>query len=218
MISTQQENHYHEKNIEFININQLILEAQRGNSIAIEDLIKRYDYLVQFHCSKYYIKGSELDDLIQEARIGLFKAIKDYNPQKQTNFNSFASLCIKRQLFSAMTASVRKKHQIHLQSMSLFTTLSYDNDGNEKYLIDILINDSAHSPETELLLNELFTEIKKTMAKSLSNLEQTALQLFCEGFSYQEISELLSRNFKSIDASIYRAKEKLKSSFSFLLK
>lgn len=189
----------------------LIIDAQRGNLVAVEQLLKEFKNIVIFHSSKYYLKGSEKDDMVQEAMIGLFKAIRDYNIHSETSFKVFAHLCIKRQLITALKSTTRQKHQLHLNSLSLNNEID---DENKRKLIDLIFDDKNRSPEDELLAKERMKEIKGVMAKNLSQLEYKTFQLYCDGFSYQEIATILSRSIKSIDASLHRAKKKLKKLLS----
>ena len=73
-----------------------------NNKHALEHLINRYKDLVNIKVSKYYIIGAEREDIIQEGLIGLYKAIKSYQSDKQNSFKSFASICIERQLITEL--------------------------------------------------------------------------------------------------------------------
>ncbi len=70
--------------------------------------------------------GSEKEDIVQEGMIGLFKAIKNFNEEKQNTFKSFANICIERQLITAIKSSNRQKHMPLNSYLSLNTT-AYDN-------------------------------------------------------------------------------------------
>ena len=88
----------------------LIEVIKSGDKIALDHLINRYKDLVNIKVSKYYIIGAEREDIVQEGLIGLYKAIKSYQQDKQNSFKSFASICIERQLITAIKTSNRQKH------------------------------------------------------------------------------------------------------------
>ena len=88
----------------------LIDIIKSGNKYALEHLINRYKSLVNMKVSKYYIIGAEREDIVQEGLIGLFKAIKNYQTNKQSSFKNFANMCIERQLITAIKSSNRQKH------------------------------------------------------------------------------------------------------------
>lgn len=113
-----------------------------------------------------YLIGGENDDLIQEGMIGLFKAVRDYKSNKDASFNSFAQLCITRQLCSALEASNRKKH------MPLNTYISFsqsDSDGTE---LEEMLHDDIASPEQLLIEQEKFKEFREQLWNKLSNMEK----------------------------------------------
>ena len=96
------------KNIENKSDEELINLANQGNESALEHLLKRYKELVNMKVSKYFMIGAEKEDIFQEGMIGLFKAIKSYDKQKQNSFKTFANLCIERQLITAIRLPIDK--------------------------------------------------------------------------------------------------------------
>ena len=73
----------------------LVKEAiNNNNNIALECLIDRYKDIVNMKANKFFMVGSEKDDMVQEGYIGLYKAIKSYNDEKQNSFKTFAGVCI----------------------------------------------------------------------------------------------------------------------------
>ena len=89
---------------------ELIQMIKFGDKQALEYLINKYKELVNMKVTKYFIIGAERDDIIQEGLIGLFKAVKNFSPDKQNSFKTFANLCIERQLITAIKTSNRQKH------------------------------------------------------------------------------------------------------------
>src|SRR5437763_12153419 len=89
---------------------QLVLKARNGSSAALDQLIKRYTGFVRLKASSYFLAGGDGDDLVQEGLIGLYKAVRDFNPQMETSFRSFAELCVTRQIITAIKSATRFKH------------------------------------------------------------------------------------------------------------
>src|SRR5918996_1394646 len=89
----------------------LIEAAQRGDQLAFERLLRRYQRLLDAHASRCYLPDGDADDLVQEARIGFMKAVRFYRGGRGSSFHTFAELCVSRQLATALTAARRAKHQ-----------------------------------------------------------------------------------------------------------
>ena len=77
---------------------------------ALDGLIRRYTPFVRLKASAYFLVGGGNDDLIQEGLIGLYKAVRDFRPDKETSFRSFAELCVTRQIITAIKTATRYKH------------------------------------------------------------------------------------------------------------
>ena len=90
--------------------NEIITKIKKGDKKALNYLLDKYTDVVSMKAGKYFIVGAEKEDIIQEGLIGLFKAIKSFNPEKQSSFKTFANLCIERQLQTAIKSSMRQKH------------------------------------------------------------------------------------------------------------
>src|SRR5215218_8160939 len=89
---------------------QLALRARNGDQGALDGLIRRYTGFVRLKASSYFLAGGESEDLIQEGLIGLYKAVRDFRPDKETSFRSFAELCVTRQIITAIKTATRFKH------------------------------------------------------------------------------------------------------------
>ena len=106
----------------------LINEAiNNQNNTALECLMGRYKDMVSMKANKFFMVGSEKEDIIQEGYIGLYKAVKSYNTEKQNSFKTFASICIERQLITAVKNSNRQKH-IPLNSSVSLNAAAFDED------------------------------------------------------------------------------------------
>lgn len=178
----------------------LIEQLRKGNGEITDYLLDKYKYMVRKKARVMFIIGGDTDDLIQEGMIGLYKAIRDFNIEKESSFLHFATLCINRQIYTAINASQRKKHSPLNSSVSLFET----GDGNNIYV------DEWGNPERLLIAKENIQDIEKVLDKNLSKYEQGVLKLYIEGNDYNEIAEMMDKKPKSIDNAIQRIKGKLK--------
>jgi len=186
---------------------EIVLLAQKGNNVALEYLLEKYKNIVRSKTRSFFLIGSEVEDLLQEGMIGLFKAIRDYNQEKCNSFQAFAVLCIKRQLITALKTASRQKH-IPLNSYISLNKPIYDDD-SERTLLDIVSADSASDPEQLFITNEEHILIEKKIREELSSFEKEVLSLYLAGKSYQEIAESLDHPAKSIDNALQRLKHKL---------
>jgi RNA polymerase sigma factor (sigma-70 family) len=88
----------------------LVVLAKEGRSDAYDKLVRRYRRFVRVKSSSYFLLGGDADDLMQEGMLGLFKAIRDYRPERESSFRGFAELCITRQIITAIKTATRNKH------------------------------------------------------------------------------------------------------------
>lgn len=182
--------------------------AQEGDNSALEYLINTYKNIVRLRARKFFLIGGDYEDLIQEGTIGLFKAIRDYNPAKNTSFTTFAELCIRRQLYTAIKSANRKKHLLLNDSLSLdFPVEENDN----KNLSDIYADQSIMSPDEIMESEEKLNEINKTIDTMLSPLEKTVIEMYLDGKNYREIAKIIKKEEKSVDNALNRAKNKLRN-------
>ncbi len=186
-----------------------ILALIRSNSDndAMEYLIKKYMPLVKKESRKLYIIGAENEDLIQEGMIGLMKAIRDYNESKGASFSTFAGLCVKRQMVTAVNTSNRKKHLPLNYYVSLYAS---DGDSDAELVDELMAGDSSE-PE-EILIERIKKEsVYDMIEKRLSRYEKQVLSEYLTGDSYEIISGRMNKPVKSIDNAIQRIRKKLKA-------
>ena len=192
------------------NSEDLIKIIKSGNKYALEYLIDRYKGLVNMKVGKYYIIGAEREDIVQEGLIGLFKAIKNYQPDKQSSFKNFANMCIERQLITAIKTSNRQKH-MPLNSYLSLNMNAYDNNEenqNNADLIEILNTNLVEDPLDTITQREYYKIIERTIDKTLSGFEKQVLNCYMQGESYVQIAEKLNTPVKSIDNAIQRIRKK----------
>ncbi len=186
---------------------EMVKMAQEGSVTAEEFLIKKYKDLVKQKSSTYFIIGGDKEDVIQEGMIGIFKAIRGFEENKEASFKTFAEVCINRQIISAIRNANMQKHQILNESLSL----SNDNDpeGERKLLEERLPSANGDDPETLMLMKEIGTYLKEESHKIFSPLEQKVWDRILQGKKYQEIAQELGKNPKSIDNTMQRIKKKI---------
>jgi RNA polymerase sigma-H factor len=186
----------------------LVGRYRQGDGIALETLLNKYRNFTRMKARSYFLIGADKDDIIQEGMIGLYKAIRDFNFDRQTSFRAFAEICITRQIITAIKTATRQKH-IPLNSyISLSKPLSADDD-QDRSLADVLHTAHVTDPAELLISSEEMKSIKMCFNEILSDFEADVLHLYVEGKSYQEISEHLGRHVKSIDNALQRIKRKV---------
>ena len=184
----------------------LINIIKSGDKLALEFLIDKYKDLVNMKVSKFFMIGAEKEDIVQEGLIGLFKAVKSYNPDKQNSFKTFANLCIERQLITAIKSSNRQKH-MPLNSYLSLNGVAYE-DGEDSNLMEIFNAHQIEDPLDTITKKEYYKTVESAIDKSLSTFEKQVLDRYMQGESYVQIAEKLDTPVKSIDNAIQRIRKK----------
>lgn len=179
---------------------------RQGDREAMEKLLEKYKYQVRIKARSLFLMGGDTDDLIQEGMIGLYKAIRDFNPAKETSFATFAEICIVRQMYTAVNASMRKKN---IPLNTYVPIADMEKEGESQTLSRC--SDSEGNPEQIIIGRETVAEMKKKLEESLSSLEKGVFQLYLEGADYMEIAKQLNRSPKSVDNALHRIRSKAKN-------
>ena len=188
---------------------ELLELINKKDTDALDFLICKYKDLVNSKVNKYFIIGAEKEDIVQEGLIGLYKAIKDYKPDKQNSFKSFANLCIERQLITAIKSSNRQKHMPLNSYLSLNMTAFENEDGNnDTQIVDVLENTVIEDPLDTITKKEYFLSVENVIDSSLSDFEKKVLYRYVQGESYVKIAERLDAPVKSVDNAIQRIRKK----------
>lgn len=178
-----------------------LIERLRGGETEISDyLMEKYKGLVRKKARAMYLIGGDTDDLIQEGMIGLFKAVQNYRPDREASFQTFASLCIERQLYSAVKNSTRQKH-IPLNS---YVSLSEEAETGS------LEGLWSENPEALIIDRENTGSLEKQISQTLSPMENKVLDYYLKGYSYVQIAELMNKQSKSIDNALQRIRGKIR--------
>jgi len=188
---------------------QLAMRARNGDGQALDALIRRYAGFVRLKASSYFLAGGDGDDLIQEGLIGLYKAVRDFRPDKETSFRSFAELCVTRQIITAIKTATRFKHSPLNTYVSFSQTPAGQDSDSDCTLGDALPGPSVDDPSTCVISTEELQSLVFCLGTGLSKLESDALRLYLEGSSYEQMAEELACDTKTIDNALQRVKRKI---------
>ena len=185
----------------------LVRRARAGDQQAMDQIIARYRGFVRLKASAYFLAGGDSEDLIQEGLIGLFKAVRDYRPEREASFRSFAELCVTRQIITAIKTAARNKHT----PLNTYVSFSNTRAGSEQEttLADVLPDDPVTDPVNQAISTEELQSLVECLGKVLSPLESQVLAMYLEGRSYEEVAERLDCNPKSVDNALQRVKRKV---------
>jgi RNA polymerase sporulation-specific sigma factor len=186
----------------------LVLAARSGDDAALCELLNKYRAFARVKARSYFLVGADREDIVQEGMIGLYKAIRDFNPDMQSSFRAFAELCVTRQIITAIKTATRQKHGPLNNYVSFSRPVSGDDDG-ERVLGDVIPTVAISDPADLVISAERIRALQAHFDEVLSDLETEVLRLYVEGKSYQEIAERLQRHVKSIDNALQRIKRKL---------
>ncbi|WML36286.1 RNA polymerase sporulation sigma factor SigH [Clostridium sp. OS1-26] len=191
---------------------EVVIEAKSGDTWAQEYLINKYENFVKAKAKSYFLIGADKEDIYQEGMIGLYKAIRDFKPDKLSSFKAFAELCVTRQIITAIKTATRQKH-IPLNTYVSLNKPIYDEE-SDRTLLDVLSEAKISDPEELIISREELNHIQNEIGEVLSTLEMEVLMSYLDGKSYQEIACDLDRHAKSIDNALQRVKRKLEKCLS----
>ncbi len=183
----------------------LIQKLRSGESQVSDYLLEKYKGIVRKKARAMYLIGGETDDLIQEGMLGLFKAIQDYRPEKETSFRTFAMLCMERQMYSAIQGSNRQKHQ----PLNSYVSLS-EGVADESIFSELVIS----NPESIIIDQETALELERRIHECLSHFENRVLDCYIHGYNYLQIAEEFKKSPKSIDNALQRIRKKVRRTIS----
>ena len=181
---------------------ELCSMAAIGDRTAEETLVMRYMRLARACARPYFLVGGDSEDILQEAMFGLLKAIREYENDRDASFRTFAEVCMRNRIRSAVTAAARDKHLPLNHSIPM-----EDQPLLEKEQLD---------PEELFISREEEEERFTTIRSKLSPLEQRILSLYLHGFSYREIGEQIGRSDKSVDNAVQRIRRKAADQFGVI--
>ena len=187
---------------------ELAALASRGDTEAGEFLIHRYKNSVRAMAGLYFMLGADRDDIVQEGMIGLFKAVRGYDPSRGASFRTFADRCIRGQILKAVRSAGRQKHAPLNGALSLQDPS--DGDGSETIADTLTAGDEA-DPAALAVLAEVEHAINDENSGLFSSLERQVFSGLCAGKNYREIAEELGRSPKSVDNAVQRVRAKVRT-------
>lgn len=182
-----------------------IVLAQQGNEEAIEKIIKEYQGTIYKNNRSFFLKGGDNDDLMQEGFIGLIKAIKSFDDSRNACFSTFANLCIRRQMITA----IKNYNSDKYKNLNLAMQQGKDYSEHEELVKYNSPSLKFYSPEDIFLGKELVKLLSNFLNENLSELEKRVFKYLCREYSYIEIANLLNEPPKKIDNTIQRIKKKI---------
>lgn len=188
-----------------------IKRAQEGDEAVMTELLDEYRAMAKVWSSRFYIPGGDNDDTIQEGMVGLFKAIKAYQPGK-TSFVSFAHMCVIRHIGSVLRVATSKKNTVLTSAQSIDAPTSYTDLKSNPRLE--LIKDENQDVENRVIRDEENQRIKQLISNVLTPYEQAVLTLRSSGEDYHSIATTLGKTEKSIDNALQRIKRKIRVGMS----
>jgi len=186
----------------------IITKIQDGDINALNYIIDKYYDLVNMKANKFFIIGAEKSDIIQEGLIGLYKATKAFDPEKQNSFKTFANMCVERQIITAVKTANRQKNIPLNSAFSINAQLYDDNENSNTEVIDILDANYVEDPSDSITKKEYFNYINKAISDNLSQHEKNVLKYFRQNKTYQQIAEKLNCKTKSVDTAMTRIRRK----------
>ncbi|MBR5471294.1 MAG: sigma-70 family RNA polymerase sigma factor [Oscillibacter sp.] len=178
--------------------------AAAGDRDAEEQIVSRYRRLVRTCARPYFLAGGDSEDLTQEGMVGLIKAVREYDAEKDASFRTFAEVCIRNRLYSVLRAAARDKHKALNQSVSLDTP---DFDSNS--YTSGPSNLAQRNPEDDMIDREHTAALLSGVRKQLSEFEAKILGYYLDGLSCREIAETVGKSPKSVDNAVQRIRRKV---------
>ena len=180
---------------------ELVFLAQEGNEDAINIIYKKYKPIIvkKSKLAIYSTKnsGSEINDVMQEAYLGLEEAIKNFSQNDEATFYTFANLCIDRKISNYIRKMANKKN-------ILLNEAIFIDENMENYLKD------TTDIENNLIRKVMKEEIINKIYDKFTTFEKDVYNLLVDGYSLAEISNKLEKDIKSIYNTIDRIKQKVK--------
>lgn len=185
--------------------NDILKRIRVQDDDAMEYLLKRHSRIVKRETRTLYLIGAEMEDLAQEGMIGLFKAIRDFKEDSGAEFATFATICVRRQIRTAIKASTRQKHTPLNEYVSIYA--NEDAEGNSEDYFEA--EQASTNPESIMLAKEQHRLLENLIKATLSDYEKCVLNCYLEGLSYAEIALELGKTEKSINNALQRIRAKL---------
>jgi len=195
---------------------RLVNRAKAGNEAAFKKLLKMVEPDLKKIAPHFFIVGGDKEDVMQELRLGVFKAVNSYDCTKDTTFKNFCvNLVCKRHLATAIASAKRMKNSALNDSISLDAPFILNDDGNFHSLGDYIPdkkNPYDESPEVnlveDLIVREELELNSEMLMDKLTPLEADIFVEYGHNSSYKEISQTLNVPAKCVDNALTRIRKK----------
>lgn len=182
----------------------LCARAGGGDMEAEAALAARYYALVRACARPLFLAGGDGEDLIQEGMFGLIRAIREYRADGSASFRTYAEVCIRNQLFTALRAAARSKNAPLNESVSLDHPF-FDSDSYAASVFDM----ASADPELLIADRDYVQSVLESTTKQLSEFEAKILGFYLDGLTCQEIAGIVGRPLKSVDNAVQRVRRKI---------
>ena len=169
----------------------LITKAQAGDREALTKIIILVTPAVHRQAKRIVSKGVEHEELCQEGMFAARAAVSSYRKDAGASFNTYVNLCIRRRMLSVVERS----------NSEIFA--DFDFSDNESALLADL------SAEEHIIQADGFRELVNSINNLLSDKEKRTLELFLNGYTYQEIAVKLETTPKAVESTLARVRRKL---------
>lgn len=194
------------KDYQLLTDEEVVAAYRAGDFEAVEYICNKYRGLVSKYGKKFFIKGGEEQDVIQEGMVGLFKAIQDYNENKQVPFKKFAEICITRQIIKAMESADRQKNQ----PLNSYVSFSAQEEPTNQEVVESLLTNEVFNPENILIDSEKTLDTFGKIVEILSKMELQVFLYMMQGMDYHTIAQKMDKSEKKIDNAIQRIRQKVR--------
>ena len=194
------------KDYQLLTDEEVVAAYRAGDFEAVEYICNKYRGLVSKYGKKFFIKGGEEQDVIQEGMVGLFKAIQDYNENKQVPFKKFAEICITRQIIKAMVSADIQKNQ----PLNSYVSFSAQEEPTNQEVVESLLTNEVFNPENILIDSEKTLDTFEKIVEILSKMELQVFLYMMQGMDYHTIAQKMDKSEKKIDNAIQRIRQKVR--------
>ena len=194
------------KDYQLLTDEEVVAAYRAGDFEAVEYICNKYRGLVSKYGKKFFIKGGEEQDVIQEGMVGLFKAIQDYNENKQVPFKKFAEICITRQIIKAMESADRQKNQ----PLNSYVSFSAQEEPTNQEVVESLLTNEVFNPENILIDSEKTLDTFEKIVEILSKMELQVFLYMMPGMDYHTFEQKMDKSEKKIDNAIQRIRQKVR--------
>jgi len=189
---------------------ELVKRAKKGDERAFEKILKELEPDLRKKVNRFYIRGGDSSDVLQEARIGLWKAVQDFDEHGGMAFKYFAiNLCVPRRLITQISSANRNKFKLQNEAHSLSTPVYLDTDDNEQTRADFIQDENSDMLDN-IIIQEEFDQLTVNLCDKLTSLEKSVFEKYSEEDNYKSIAKSLKISSKAVDNSLMRIRKKAK--------